>query len=181
MKRRDVLKTAGIVLGYSLTAGTAAAVLAGCNADPTPGWVPTFNSEDESKILKSMAEIIIPGTDTLPGAKDIMIEKFIDETILLHATEEEKTKYKDGFSAFIDKINTSKSKSFLNLTDEEKLAEIKNGLEGNDDFIKNIHEMCITGFCTSEVGAKKVLVYDPIPGAQKGCIPLEEVGGIWAI
>jgi hypothetical protein len=32
------------------------------------------------------------------------------------------------------------------------------------------------GYFTSEVGATKVLQYEAVPGAYKGCIPLKEAG-----
>ena len=37
------------------------------------------------------------------------------------------------------------------------------------------------GFFTSKEIGTKVLIYDPIPGEYKGCIPLADVGGTWTL
>ncbi len=175
MNRRDVLKTAGLVLGYTLTAGTAAAVLGGCSADATPGWSPSFLTADQAKVINGMAEVIIPGTDKMPGAKDVNIAKFIDETYMYYKTPEQQQSLNDDFKAFAEEHD------FGAMKDGEKMAFIKSELEKGSKFVKTVYEQSVTGFCTSEKGSKEVLVFDPIPGSQKGCIPLEEVGGIWAI
>ncbi len=181
MKRREVLKTAGLILGYTMTAGTAAAVLGGCSADATPDWTPAFIDKKDIKVLKSIADAIIPGTDKLPGAKDIMIEKFFDERLSLYGKEDEKTKYMDGLAALIEKVQTDSSKSIEKLSQEECLTLVRSELDGNSQFMKSLYEMTVVGFCTSERGAKEVLVFNPIPGEQKGSVPVEEVGGIWYI
>lgn len=175
MNRRDVLKTAGLVLGYTLTAGTAAAVLGGCSADATPNWSPEFLSDDQVKLINSMADVIIPGTDKLPGAKDVNIAKFIDETYQYYRNPEQQKKFNEDYKAFTDEHD------FVKLNSDDQLEFIKLQLENNSKFVKTIYEQSVTGFCTSERGSKEVLVFDPIPGEQKGCIPVEEIGGIWAI
>ena len=175
MKRRDLLKTAGLVLGYSLTAGTAAAVMGGCNADPFPGWTPDFITKDDASIVKSIASAIIPGTDTLPGAKDIMIEKFVDATLSLYGKDEQKKMFREGMDAF----NVA-TPNFASLSAEDQLGLIKAELDADSEFMKRMHELSIVGFCTSERGATEVLVFDPIPGGYKAVVPVEEVGGIHA-
>lgn len=181
MERRDVLKTAGLILGYTLTGGTALAVMKGCSADPVTGWTPSFLDQNEIEIVKSAANVVVPSINGKPGAKDVMIEKFFDERIDLYATEEEKAEIKLLFKDFSQKIKESEGKDFTKLSEEEQFNIVKSSLEGDDKFMKELHLLAITGFCTSERGMKEVLVFDPIPGEQKGCIPFEEVGGIWAI
>ena len=175
MKRRELLKSAGLVLGYAMTAGTAAAVLGGCSADPTPNWTPSFISEDEAKMIRVLADAIIPGTDTKPGAKDVMIDKFMDERLVQYGKDEDKSKFKEGMAGFI-----SANPNFSAASTEDKLAIIRAGLEGDSKFMKRMHEQSIVGFFTSERGAKEVLIFDPIPGKQIGVVPVEEVGGIYA-
>lgn len=176
MRRRDVLKTAGLVLGYTITAGTAAAVMSGCNADPVPTWTPSFISEEEAKLIRSMSDVIIPGTDKLPGAKDVMIDKFVDETISQFYKADAQRTFREGFAAFTEAIP-----EFHSLSAKEKLSTIKKELDADSKFVRKVYELSVTGFCTSERGMKEVLVFDPIPGEQKGSVPVEEVGGIYAI
>ena len=42
--------------------------------------------------------------------------------------------------------------------------------------LTNIRGMSIWGWKESEEIGKNVLWYDPVPGQQKGCIPLSEAG-----
>ena len=175
MKRREVLKTAGLVLGYTLTAGTAAAVLSGCSADPTPGWTPAFLTDEQVKILTSIAEAIVPGSDKLPGAKDVNIGKFMDEVLSMYANEKKQGEFQAGYSAFTEKHDLAAMKK----GEIEDL--IRSELEADSEFMQAVYEQSITGFCTSERGMKEVLVFKPIPGEQRGCVPAEEIGGIWAI
>jgi hypothetical protein len=181
MKSRDALRTAGLILGYSLTAGTTAAVISGCSADATPGWVPEFLSAEQASLLKNMASTILPGTNELPGAADVMIDKFMDETMVNYGSPEEKSEFIKGMDAFLEMVAAKNEGNFEKMDDESRMNIIKSELENDSDFMKKVYELTIVGFCTSERGMKEVLVFDPIPGAQKGCIPLEEVGGIWAI
>lgn len=182
MKRRDALKTAGLLLGYTMTAGTAVAVMNGCNADPAPGgWSPSFLDKDQTETVKAISNVVIPSVDGKPGAKDVMIEKFFDERIDLYSTAEEKEKINQMFSDFAAMVKEKKGKKFSALSEEEQLEIVKSELSSGSEFMKEVHEMAVTGFCTSERGMKEVLVFDPIPGEQDGCYPFEEVGGIWAI
>ncbi len=182
MKRRDALKTAGLLLGYTMTAGTAAAVMNGCSADSAPeGWAPSFLSGDQTETVKAISNVIIPSMDGKPGAKDIMIEKFFDERIDQYSTAEEKEQYNKMFGDFASMVKEKTGKKFSALSEEEQLDIVKAELAADSEFMKGVHEMAVTGFCTSERGMKEVLVFDPIPGDQNGCYPFEEVGGIWAI
>jgi len=47
-------------------------------------------------------------------------------------------------------------------------------------FLLTTKELTIVGFFTSEPGATKVLQYEAVPGAYRGCVPLVEVGKTWA-
>ena len=47
-------------------------------------------------------------------------------------------------------------------------------------FFKNMKELTVLGFCTSEEGATNFLKYEAVPGAYHGCIPYSEVGAAWA-
>jgi hypothetical protein len=48
-------------------------------------------------------------------------------------------------------------------------------------FLFVVREFALLGFFTSERIGKEVLVFDPIPGGYKPCIPLSEVGNAWTI
>jgi hypothetical protein len=47
---------------------------------------------------------------------------------------------------------------------------------GPKPFFLMAKELTLMGYFTSEEGATKVLQYEAVPGAYKGCIPLKEAG-----
>jgi hypothetical protein len=51
----------------------------------------------------------------------------------------------------------------------------------DDHIFKQLRDLTVTGFATSEIGAKEFFIYDPIPGPYIGCIPYEEVMGTYAL
>jgi len=79
-------------------------------------------------------------------------------------------------------------KSFLDLTTDEQnavltdvVADFKSQEEGVLHIWPVLKGMAVTGFFTSEIGATKALVYDPIPGEWNGCVDMSEVGGLYAL
>lgn len=180
MKRREVLKTAGLIMGYTFTAGTVAAVMGGCSADPVPGWTPEVLDIDHVNTINSLTDAIFHGGG-FPSSDEIMIGKYMDEKLKIYSSEEDIEKYKESFKGFDDRIKSEYGKAFSKLPIEKQVEAVRKGLDDEDGFTKQMYGEIIAGLCTSEAGAKKVLVYDPIPGEQKGCIPFEEVNGIWAI
>jgi len=48
-------------------------------------------------------------------------------------------------------------------------------------FLFTVREFALLGYFTSERIGKEVLVYDPIPGGFKPCIPVSDVGNAWTI
>ena len=48
-------------------------------------------------------------------------------------------------------------------------------------FLVTVRDLTIKSYFTSEKIGEEVLSYDPVPGRQQGCVPVEEVGNVWAI
>ena len=80
MKRRDAIKNASLLLGYTMAVGTSAAIMHGCKAEPKIDYMPEFLSMDQLKNVMHLAERIMPQTDT-PGAMAAGVHTFIDQTI----------------------------------------------------------------------------------------------------
>lgn len=183
MDRREILKTSALILGYAVTAGTAAAVLNGCMADRALDWNPNYLDLDKSFMVGDIAELIIPKTDT-PGAKDAKVDRFIDA--MLGAWE---TKDRDKFIAGLDAFNVESKKQFkrdFTKCTAEQQAKVLDVLvkesEGKREHIfKSFRELTVLGYCSSEEGATTLLTYDPVPGPYKGCIDFSEVGATYAL
>lgn len=189
MDRRDILKASAIFLGYGLVGGASVAVLNGCKADTSVGWKPAFFTADQVDILAEVSERIIPKTDT-PGAKDALVHRYIDEAVVNNFKKEEQEQMKEAVGVFDMMAQEKFSKKFVAISDAQKdeilqaLADVSKQSDG-DEKLKGIFpafkSLVVSGFFTSELGATKALVYDPIPGPYKGCIPLSDVGGVYSL
>lgn len=191
MDRREALKTASLIMGYSLAGTSATILLKGCKAETKPDWTPAFLTEEEWKLTADISEIIIPATDT-PGAKDALCDRYIDQAIHTFYTDEKKEHFRQDLLIFDNKAKEKYSKAFLALNQNEKekvldlvADELKAKQEADPkhrDIFRELRELVVTGYCTSEVGAKGGLFdYRPVPGPYQGCIDYATVGKAWAL
>src|SRR5438046_9804638 len=76
--RREALRRAALLLGGALAAPTVAGVLAGCKAREVPegAWTPRALSAEQADLVATIAEHILPETDT-PGARAVGVHRFI--------------------------------------------------------------------------------------------------------
>ena len=77
----------------------------------------------------------------------------------------------------IDRIKAAieRTPSFLNkaFTEKENLVFAS---------LKGLRDSTVWAYKTSKEIGEKVLAYDPVPGMQKGCIPLSETNGkAWSL
>lgn len=188
MKRRDILKQSALFAGAALSAGTIAAVVSGCQTDASTAVANNAGlSKELLTLVGEIAERIIPKTDT-PGAKDADVAGFINRKLIDTFTEEESTAFKEGLGMFSKMANEKFNTDFVDLEGAQMdqvltsvVSDFKSMEPGGKHIWPALKGMVITGFFTSEVGAKEVLKYDPIPGEWQGCVDYSEVGGAWAI
>jgi len=209
INRRAALRQASYLIGGVLSASTVSAVMSGCKPKTLAlNWTPEHLAPDQALLVREITERIIPATDS-PGSKDAMVDRYIDVFLKDIAGEEEKVEFHAGLIQ-VEKISEKNfKKSFVDLSDPEKdqiLTEIsgQEGASSKSDaekaaelanegeqvqagptdgkkFFNLIRQLTLTGFFTSEIGAKKALILDEIPGDYIGCIPYADVGGAWAI
>lgn len=185
MDRREALKTSSLILGYTITAGTAAAVMSGCQADPSLDWTPNNFNVHQAVLMAELVETIIPETDT-PGAKTALVDRFID-AILDCYPEEEKQDFLSKLDAFDASVKKEHGKTFVKMEAQERKTVMDalvaaSEADRKSTIFARLKEWTVTGYCRSEKGATEHLVWDPVPGAPyQGCIDLDSVGGIWAI
>jgi len=190
MKRRDILKASAIFLGYGLAGGASLAVLNGCKADTSTDWKPKLFSMQDIDMLAEVAERIIPKTDT-PGAKDALVHRYLDDAIRWNYSEEDQKRIKNEIQIFDKMAKEAHGKSYKDISDEDKdsilqqMEDIVKVSNENGDGKKHIYSevksLVVGGYFTSEEGATQTLIYDPVPGPYQGCIPLSEVGGVYAL
>ena len=184
MNRRDALKTSSLILGYSLTAGTAVAVLSGCQADPALDWTPVNLDKKQALLVAELCEIIIPKTET-PGAREALVDRFIDA--ILDAQEPEvKETFLTKLTELQNSIKEQFGKPLYKCDEEQKKLLVQQMFESSDrndrhDLFRMIKEWTVVGYCCSEAGATEHLEWDPVPGPYQGCIDFSEVGKTWAL
>ncbi len=187
MDRREALKKAAWAMGGAISAPTILAVLNGCTAKPTIDWKPVFFTEEQGILISRVSGIIIPKTDT-DGAIEVGVPGFIDQLVNETFKPEDQERFVQGLEEFAAAAETKYGDPFIELDPEQQSEWVMNQHEaavmdknsGGWPFILRVKELTMVGYFTSEVGATKVLQYDPVPGAYHGCLPLEEVGKTWA-
>lgn len=188
MDRREALKKAAWAMGGAISAPTIFAVLNGCTAKPTIDWKPVFFTEDQGILISQVAGIIIPKTDT-DGAVEVGVPDFIDQLVRETYKKEDQDKFIASLEEFATAAEAKYGDPFTELDSEKQSEWVLTQHEAavldqsgkERPFILKLKELTMVGYFTSEVGATKVLQYDPVPGAYHGCLPLAEVGKTWAI
>jgi hypothetical protein len=151
--------------------------------------------ENKKDLLASLAETIIPRTDT-PGAKDAGVENFI-LTMIRDCTETiSQNKFIDGLKDLEIYSHHHYNKAYQACNKNEQLQVLKHfeeigkpygGILGKvqkrflgKSFITTLKEYTVEGYCTSREGSTMALVYLPVPGRYEGCMKLQNGQKAWA-
>jgi hypothetical protein len=174
MHRREALQKLAILLGGTLSLPVQAALL-GEKLNLVPIDIP----DDQQALIDELAETIMPATDT-PGAKDAGVGKFI-----VHVIQDSTSK--TGQDAFLQGLKNTNAlsqatfgKPFIHLPPAQQQAIVSQLARQEAEFFRNLRELTLVGFFTSEVGATRVLEYLPVPGRFQGDIPLKPGQRVWA-
>lgn len=132
---------------------------------------------DTLKTLSEVADIIIPQTNT-PSASNAGVHLYIDYFVHHFQNEEERVQLLEG----IDKMLGS-SKQFLSLAVDKQIKLIQAlddalGSDRQNAAYKELKDLIIIAYFTSEVGAKQALNFDPVPGSYQE-IKLKNLGRAW--
>ena len=111
MERREALKNIGLSFGFLVATPTALSILQSCQTEEP--WLPAFFSEEEGSLLRKTLDILIPATETLPGALDANVHKFVDQYIAEVVEPEEQQMSKQFFGAFGSKLLADSGKELL--------------------------------------------------------------------
>lgn len=204
MNRRNALKGIGLSIGYTLTTSTVVSMLQSCKTEEKL-WEPVFFTKDESAVITKLIDLILPSTQKTPGALDVNVPEFIDTFIFKTYNIKQQKKYRDGLAAIIDalpitnmEVHKLSTDDYTTLLDKYLKINKKQRLiyqtynEDEDPVNKdaiifkaldNLRNTSVWAYKTSEQIGENVLAYDPVPGLQMGCIPLDEAteGKAWSL
>lgn len=196
MKRRDAIKNTALLMGYAVSASAIAGLMSGCEADtktPANVWKAKSMSDTQVNTLREAAERILPATEGMVGAKDVMVERFIDEMLDGAYEPAEITSFKKGLDDLEAAAQADYNNTFAKLKPDEmdvlitKIGEIAMPFKDEDNevepFFFALKEVTLLGFFTSEKVGEEVLNYLPIPGGYQGDVPMSEIpqgGRAWS-
>ncbi len=184
-------------MGYGVAGSVFSGMLNGCQVDTGPDWQPAFFSPEQARSVAEMAEHILPATDT-PGAKDVFIDRFIDQLINDCYTDEQKERFISGLAAFEESCRQQFNQPFRDCSQQQRDEFLRQQesvplnadryLWGNKiveggppSFYRELKGLCLFGYFSSELVGEEVLNYDPVPGQFAGCVPLDEIGRAWSL
>ena len=166
MERRAVLQIVALTaLSHKLNAlpGAAMSHMQAAPAVPT-AYSLQFFSEEESRLLDQLMEMIIPADDHSPGAHEARTNLFAD---LMVATSDNavKKQWQDGIRLMREEANGS------SLTDalHRAAANEENPTTDLERFFVLLKQMTVNGYYTSEIGIHKDMEY--IGNAYLGAFP----------
>jgi hypothetical protein len=202
MNRREFLQCAAIIIS-----GSSASQLGFALTEEQKVYLataPSFIDRNvqafsgpQRKIVTAIAERIIPRTDT-PGAIDAGVPIFIELMFAKWLNKQERRIFVLGLKDLQTRIPEEYGRSFDALPAEEQLTiledletdasdspwyefgNVQRQFISDAPFICQIKELTIWGFFTSEVGAKQVLRYKPMPMRFDGDIELSPDDSTWA-
>jgi hypothetical protein len=196
MKRRDAIKNTALLMGYAVSASAIAGLMSGCQADtktPADMWKPKAMSGTQLNTIREAAERILPASEGIVGAKDVMVERFVDEMLDGGYKPAEVASFKQGLDDLEAAAQATYNNTFAKLKPEEmdalitKVGEAAMAVKGQgyevEPFFFALKGVTLLGFFTSEKVGEDVLNYLPIPGGYQGDVPMSEIpqgGRAWS-
>ena len=180
--RREALRRAALVLGGVLSAPMVAGVLAGCEARraPAAAWRPRALTPDQTELVATIAEHILPETDT-PGARAVGVHRFIDAMLAEAYSTQERQPFVAGLADVDRRARAAHGRSFMECPAAEQVALLETLDRAADPAFRALKELTLVGYYTSEIGATRELRHVAVPGRFEGCVPLTQIGRTWAV
>ena len=182
MDRREALKRVGAIMGGAVSLPLASGILSGCQAPASGGYALQTLTPEQSELVATIAELIIPETDT-PGARAARVNEFVDLMLTDWYEMEDKNTFMQGLTTADEMAQNANGSAFVDNTEAQQIAlltEMESAANGgggsNGDFFKMMKELTLTGYYTSEIGATQELKYVHVAGEYRGDVPYEEIG-----
>ena len=136
--------------------------------------------QHQSETVATIAEIIIPETDT-PGARAAKVNEFVDVLLAEWFDEPDKTRFLAGLADVDTRCRDAFGTDFLGATPAQRTAIVA-GLDAevqalrtadakpDEHFFGRMKWLTLFGYYTSEVGMTQELHWQVIPGTYDGCL-----------
>jgi gluconate 2-dehydrogenase gamma chain len=185
MQRRDVLRLLATGTALQLTPLKMFAFAREARALVAEQQSPRTLNPRQYATAKTMAELIIPRTDT-PGATDVGVADFIDLVLTEWCDDSERERFLKGFADVDARSNALFSGDFTSCTplqqsqilidlgqelgaDTSRRSRRATRSAPSPDFYLMFRRLTLTAYFTSEEGATKALNFEIIPDGYRGC------------
>ena len=205
LTRRDAAATIA-ALWASIPAVSAAA-----QAGDGLGWTPIALSPAQARTLDLVAELIMPATDTpgareagVPQFIDRAVADYCppaEAAAICAGLDRIEADAKAAHDKPFAALTPVQQIALLEGYDREGRGpktpaaavgrgETETGLSNQPraaveppkaPFFPALKDLVTVGYFTSKLGATKAVIYDPVPGAYHGCVPLKTIGRAWSI
>ena len=184
LSRRELLKDAATAIGGSVLAAQIGPFATRAAAAAADAAAPVFFSVLQFSMIESMAELIIPETDT-PGAIGAGVPHFIDLMMDEWASDARQARYRQGLADIDSRARELGADDYLSAAPGIRL-DLLNALdreahvEGTSrTFFLEFKQLVLFAYYSSEAGATLELQYEPMPGRYRACAPIEDIGRAW--
>ena len=172
--RRDAVKT--ITVG-STTLFPAWKLAAQSATGASSSWQPKFLTTEQNELVTTLAELIIPETDT-PGARAAKANQHID-LVLSDETAEVQQAFLEGLRWIDEQSRNRFNSTFLEATGDQqtelltlvsKPQPVPPGLEPGRRFFRDIRRRTVFAYYTSRTGIHDEIEYKgktPLPGVGR--------------
>jgi hypothetical protein len=197
MNRRDAIRLLAAGATLPLASGKMLAMLREARAQVGTPPSPRSLNPHQFETLKTIAEMILPRTDT-PGATDVGATEFVDLILTEWYTDAERDRFLSGIADVDSRSQSLFAKDFIACSSiqqadiltalgekmMEDLSRSNQDRHGDwaarqgDSFYTMLRQLTLTAYFTSEAGATEALHFEIIPASHKGCAeeqPIKEV------
>ena len=145
-------------------------------------------------LISELVDVIIPPTDT-PGAKEARVQDYVIDFMESCSSPKEYNNFFNGLNDLQETCLSDYNTTFEACTEEQKIAVLKdldssadanslltkinNKIRGRS-FFNILKSLTVEGYCTSELGATKLLAYAAVPGSYKAITTLKPNQKAWA-
>lgn len=184
--RREAIRRVTMLLGGAALIGSSGFVAACERAQQRAAGTSTagtFTAKDIA-FLDEVAETILPATKT-PGAKAAHVGAFMALMVTDGYTERDQGIFRDGMKtldegSFTAATPAQRLERLEQLDREQKAYTDKKKPDDPPHFFRQMKELTLLGYFTSEIGCTQAMRYRETPGRFDPCVPYTPGETAWA-
>lgn len=172
--KRVTLLMGGVALGGSSLVAACERAQRGASTTAKGSAVGTFSAHDVA-LLDEVADTILPDTKT-PGAKAANVGAFMALMVTDTYTDQDAAVFRAGLSSldkegFMSAAPQQRLTRLEQLDREQQAYQEKKKREESPHFFRQMKELTLLGYFTSEIGGAQAMRYRETPGRFDPCVP----------